>query len=70
MIMQVSALGGAYVSPAPPCPPCTLYTLKDLQASKLGGPVYQLMASGMTNSTAHPADPCEGTYREDLLGLR
>ena len=32
-------------------------------------PLYQLMASGMTNSTARPAAPCSG-YRREHSGLR
>ncbi|EFN59092.1 hypothetical protein CHLNCDRAFT_137864 [Chlorella variabilis] len=32
-------------------------------------PIYQVMASGMTNSTARPAAPCDG-YRKEHSGLR
>ncbi|GFR47159.1 hypothetical protein Agub_g8850 [Astrephomene gubernaculifera] len=42
-----------------------------LQATKLKKHVYQVMASGMTDSTAHAAGaPCVGSYREDSSGLR
>ncbi|KXZ56257.1 hypothetical protein GPECTOR_1g224 [Gonium pectorale] len=42
-----------------------------LQTSKMKRHVYQVMASGMTTSTAHhDGSPCAGTYREDLVGLR
>lgn len=32
----------------------------------------QVMSSGLSYSTAdgHAANPCQGTYREDLVGLR
>ncbi|PNH11115.1 hypothetical protein TSOC_002087 [Tetrabaena socialis] len=41
------------------------------QTSKLKKHVYQLMSSGMTDSTAHhDGAPCAGTYREDVVGLR
>ena len=44
------------------------------EALRTGGlprPVWQLMASGMTTSTAqHMGTTCEGTYLEDLVGLR
>jgi alkaline phosphatase D len=42
-----------------------------LQTARLGKPVYQAMASGMTFSTAeHSVQPCAGSFREDLVGLR
>ncbi|GLC64325.1 hypothetical protein PLESTF_000149400 [Pleodorina starrii] len=41
------------------------------QTNKIKKHIYQVMASGLTESTAHHEGlPCEGTYREDLLGLR
>lgn len=44
---------------------------KELRKAALQSPVYQLMASGMTDSTAkHVSKPCEGSFREDLVGLR
>lgn len=42
-----------------------------LQTARLAKPVYQAMASGMSYSTAEHRDlPCEGSFREDLVGLR
>ncbi|KAG2486941.1 hypothetical protein HYH03_014440 [Edaphochlamys debaryana] len=42
-----------------------------LQTGRLRKPIYQIMASGMTDSTAkHDGAPCAGSFREDLLGLR
>ena len=32
-------------------------------------PIWQVMSSGMTNSTATPGAPCEG-WRRDTAGLR
>lgn len=53
-----------YAPPSPAsclaCPAATAHTISS-----------QVMASGMTPSTAHhSSEPCVGTYREDLLGLR
>ncbi|EFJ47581.1 hypothetical protein VOLCADRAFT_91850 [Volvox carteri f. nagariensis] len=42
-----------------------------LQTNKIKKHMYQVMSSGMTSSTAqYDGTPCEGTFREDLLGLR
>jgi alkaline phosphatase D len=42
-----------------------------LKTKTLRRPVWQVMSSGMTDSTASSVDePCLGTYREDLVGLR
>ena len=44
---------------------------KALLTEGLRRPVWQLMASGMTTSTAqHSSRVCEGSYLEDLVGLR
>lgn len=41
-----------------------------LKTGTLNKPVYQLMSSGMTNSTASAGAECVRTFREDLVGLR
>lgn len=42
-----------------------------LASGRLAKNVFQAMASGMTTSTArYTGQPCEGSYREDLVGLR
>jgi alkaline phosphatase D len=59
-------------SPAKPRPPPPPAAARALRLDRLARPVYQLMASGLTDSTAsqHSGRACEGTYREDLAGLR
>jgi alkaline phosphatase D len=51
-------------------PPCCAPPLLRLTSC----PVHhclQVMSSGMTSSTAHHSDAaCEGSFREDLVGLR
>ena len=49
------ARAGRLPSPAPPAPPPV--------------PLPQVMASGMTNSTARPVAPCQGS-RKEWSGLR
>lgn len=53
-------------SPPPPA------AVQALRLDRLRAPIYQLMASGLTASTAreHQGARCEGSYREDLAGLR
>ena len=42
-----------------------------LKTKTLSRPVWQVMSSGMSDSTASSVDePCVGTFREDLVGLR
>ena len=42
-----------------------------LQTEGLPKPVWQFMSSGMTTSTAqHGGTRCEGSFLEDLVGLR
>lgn len=42
-----------------------------LKTKTLQRPIWQVMSSGMSDSTASSKDePCMGTFREDLLGLR
>ena len=44
---------------------------QQLRTAGLPRPVWQFMSSGMTRSTAqHSGGACEGSYLEDLVGLR
>ncbi|GBF97189.1 hypothetical protein Rsub_10050 [Raphidocelis subcapitata] len=66
--------GDAHVSDIkvimPGSPPGTNYS-SQLQTARLAKPIWQVMASGMTSSTARSlGDPCEGTWLEDIVGLR
>jgi alkaline phosphatase D len=57
-------------SSSSPQPPAA--AVRQLRLDRLAKPVYQLMSSGLTDSTAaqHTRQACEGSYREDLAGLR
>ena len=51
-------------------PKGTNYT-DELQSERLAKPIWQVMASGLTTSTArYGGEPCEGSWRDDVAGLR
>ena len=73
---SVSGLNPPLSSPLPPLaqlvrPGNSSAYSQQLRTAGLPRPVWQFMSSGMTRSTAqHSGGACEGSYLEDLVGLR